>query len=65
MPLPAIEAMKKYRIPLSAAFLVAVVLVFFVHAPIVPVLAGCVLAVLFAILRTRAAQKSGSALGRK
>ncbi|HVA93957.1 MAG TPA: hypothetical protein VNI36_03560 [Candidatus Dormibacteraeota bacterium] len=60
MPLPAIEALKKYRIPLSAAFLVAVVLVLFVHAPIVPVLAGCVLAVAFAILRTRAAQKTGT-----
>ena len=59
------EAMKKHRLPLSAAFLVAVVLVFFVHAPIIPVLVGCALAIWFAIVRTKASQKPGNTLGRK
>lgn len=57
MPLAIVEAMKKYRLPLSAAFMVAVVLVVFVHAPIIPVLVGCILAVWIAVLRNRSRTK--------
>jgi hypothetical protein len=57
MPLLIVEAIKKHRLPLSAAVMVAVVLVVFVHAPIIPVLVGCILAVWIAVLRTRSSTK--------
>ena len=51
------EAMKKYRIVISAALMVGLVLILFVHAPIIPVVAGCMLAVAIAMLRARSAGK--------
>jgi hypothetical protein len=62
MPRVIVGAMKKYRLPLSAAFMVAVVLVVFVHAPIIPVLVGCILAVWIAVLRTRSSTKAQNTL---
>jgi uncharacterized membrane protein YesL len=51
------EAMKRHRFVLSAALMVGVVLILFVHAPIIPVLAGCLLAVAIVLVRARSGGK--------
>ena len=52
------DAILKHRIALSAALMVGGVLVVFIHAPIIPVLAGCIIAVLLAVLKTRSSDKN-------
>ena len=57
-----IRVMKQQRIVLSSALLVGLVLIFFLHAPVLPVVLGCVLASALVIARSIA---SNSAKGNR
>lgn len=46
-----LETLKKERLSWSWAVVIAIFLVFFGHAPVLPVIAGCILAVGISILR--------------
>ena len=48
----AIEVTKQQRLVLAAAIIAANVLIFAVHAPAIPVIAGCVLALGVSALRS-------------
>lgn len=53
------EIFKSMRVPLACALMAALVLVFFVGAPIVPVIAGCVISLFYLSLRTWSRLSSG------
>ena len=46
------EAIKQQRLAWGAALIVGLVLIFYEHAPIIPVIAGCVLVPAIAALRS-------------
>lgn len=48
-----IDALTQQRIPVSCAVLVCLLLTVWGHAPVLPVIAGCVLAIGIAVLRTQ------------
>jgi len=47
------EAIKNQRAALAASLVAAILLVFAFHAPVGPVAAGCVVAFVFLVLRSR------------
>jgi hypothetical protein len=53
------EAFKQLRIPFACAMTAAFVLILLVHAPIVPVIAGCGFSLLYLFLRSWARMSSG------
>ena len=58
----ALEVAKQQRVAWSCAILVALFLTVYGHAPVLPVIAGCLLAIGFAVLR---AWPTASQRGRK
>jgi len=48
-----IDALTQQRIPVSCAVLVCLLLTVWGHAPVLPVIAGCVLAIGITVLRTQ------------
>jgi hypothetical protein len=46
-----LETLKKQRLAWSWAVVIALFLVFFGHAPVLPVIAGCILAVCVSVMR--------------
>jgi hypothetical protein len=54
-----LRVLKQQRIVLSSALLVGLVLVLLVHAPVLPVVLGCLFASGFAIYRSVASTREG------
>lgn len=48
-----IDALKQQHIPVACAVIVCLLLTVWGHAPVLPVILGCVLAIAFAVLRTQ------------
>lgn len=48
-----LESLKQHRVACSCALLVGLFLTVFGHAPVLPVVAGCILAIGMATLRSR------------
>ena len=48
-----IDALTQQRIPVACAVLVCLLLTVWGHAPVLPVVAGCVIAVAIAVLRAQ------------
>ena len=60
----AYEILKRQRLACASAMIVALFLVFIAHAPILPVVAGCLLAMGLAVLRSLSRQTKNISLGR-
>jgi len=56
----ALEVVKQHRLAWSSAILVALVLIFFMHAPVLPVIAGCLIGVGLAALRSSSRREAAS-----
>lgn len=56
-----LEAVKQQRVNLAASVIVAILLVLVFRAPLLPVVAGCLLSLVYLVLRSRARASSGRA----